>query len=100
MKETQQSGKDEDNRGRADETENEDIGEDELNALHQKAKDNLKRFKFGLSAYRTPLLELKLSSSTDAKYYEAKKEELKSHEEKGTWQVVPLPEGIKPVTSR
>ena len=41
-----------------------------------------------------------MSGTGDAKYREAKKEELKSHEEKGTWEVVPLPEGIKPVTSR
>jgi Reverse transcriptase (RNA-dependent DNA polymerase) len=41
-----------------------------------------------------------LSGKADAKYHEAKKEELKSHEEKGTWRVVALPEGVKPVTSR
>lgn len=76
-KETQQSGKDEDNRGRADETENENIDENELTALYQKAKDSLTRFKFGLSTYNeqgssTP--ELKLNGPTDAKYQEAKKE--------------------------
>lgn len=27
-------------------------------------------------------------------------EELRSHEEKGTWTIVPLDKGIKPVTSR
>jgi hypothetical protein len=67
------------------------------------AKDRIKRFKFGLLAFQkqaAPLLELKLSSPTDTKYYKAKKEELKSHEEKGTWSVVPLPEGVKPVTSQ
>jgi hypothetical protein len=98
-KETQQSGKDEDNSGRADETENEDIDENELNALHQKAKDNLKRFKFGLSAHNEPgpsTAELKLNGPADPKYHEAKKEELKSHQEKGTWTVVPLPKGVKP----
>ena len=38
--------------------------------------------------------------TADTKYHEAKKEELKSHEEKGTWNIVPIPEGVKPVTSR
>ncbi|KAH6675104.1 hypothetical protein B0J14DRAFT_562118 [Halenospora varia] len=88
---------------RVDETVDNNIDEIEINARHQVAKNSLKRFKFGLSAYSEhflPPLQLKISSSTDAKYYEAKKEELRSHEEKGTWQVVPLPEGIKPVTSR
>ena len=75
----------------------------ELKAIHEASKAKLKNFKFGLSAYRgQPIAaaRLKIGSSTDAKYYRAKKEELKSHEEKGTWRVVPLPEGVKPVTSR
>ncbi|KOC14062.1 hypothetical protein AFLA70_140g002201 [Aspergillus flavus AF70] len=32
-------------------------------------------------------------------YYEAKMGESKSHGKKGTWDVVPLPEWVKPVTS-
>ena len=74
-----------------------------LKAIHEASKAKLKNFKFSLSAYRgQPIAaaRLKIGSSTDAKYYRAKKEELKSHEEKGTWRVVPLPEGVKPVTSR
>jgi hypothetical protein len=80
-----------------------DVNENEINTRHQAAKDRLKRFKFGLSAYSEhgrPPLELKMSGTSDRKYHEAKKEELKSHEEKGTWDVVPLPEVVKPVTSR
>jgi hypothetical protein len=41
-----------------------------------------------------------LNGPVDAKYHEAKKEELKSHQERGIWTVVPLPEGVKPATSR
>jgi len=91
-----------DSQPQLDKTCNDDIGESAHSALQKAAKDRIKQFKFGLSAYNkqaAPSLELKLSSSTDAKYYEAKKDKLKSHEEKGTWWVVPLPEGIKPVTS-
>jgi hypothetical protein len=83
-----------------DDTVNEDVSE---SVLQEAAKGYIKRFRFGLSAYRKHaalLLDLKLSSATNAKYYEAKKDELKSHNEKGTWRVVPLLEGIKPVTSR
>jgi hypothetical protein len=90
-------------RPQVDDTVNDDISETAQGVLHEASKDRIKRFKFGLSAFRkqaTPLFELKLSSPADTKYYEAKKEELKSHKEKGTWKVVPLPEGVKPVTSR
>ena len=66
-------------------------------------KDNLRRFKFGLSAHSghvLPPLALRMSGTGNTKYHEAKKEELNSHVEKGTWSVVPLPEGVRPVTSR
>jgi len=79
------------------------MDENEMNIAHQNAKDKIKRFKFGLSAYSEQVashLGLELTSSTDTKYYKAKREELKSHDEKNTWKVVPLPEGLKPVTSR
>jgi hypothetical protein len=82
---------------------NNGIDESTFNAFQEAAKDRIKHFRFGLAAYNeqaTPSLKLKLSGSTDAKYHEAKQDELKSHEEKGTWRVVPLPKGIKPVTSR
>lgn len=62
---------------------------------------NPKRFKFGLSAYsRQPAVQLKPNITSCSKYYDAKVEELKSHEDKGTWKIVPLKQGIKPVTSR
>lgn len=70
---------------------------------HQLARDSIGQSKFGLSAYNrktTPLLEMKPGSATDDKYYDAKIEELKSHQEKGTWQIVPTPDDVKPVTSR
>jgi hypothetical protein len=76
---------------------------DEPNTRRQADKVSLKRLKFGLYAYNEnglPLLKPRLSGTADAKYDEAKKQELKAHEEKGTWKVVPIPEGIKPVTSR
>ncbi|KFZ24291.1 hypothetical protein V502_01231 [Pseudogymnoascus sp. VKM F-4520 (FW-2644)] len=90
-------------RPQVDETDTDDIDESTANGLHEAAKGKLKRFKFGLSAYReqsVPPFELRLNGSHDVKYHEAKKEELKSHEEKGTWRVVTLPKGVKPVTSR
>jgi hypothetical protein len=90
-------------RPQVDETDTNDIDESTANGLHEAAKGKLKRFKFGLSACRehsTPPFELRLNGSHDIKYHEAKKEELKSHEEKGTWRVVTLPKGVKPVTSR
>ena len=77
------------------------IDEQAMNDLHEAAKDKIKRFKFGLTAYHdhtSPQLTLMKSAST--KYHQSKEDELKSHEEKGTWEVVPLPEGVKPVTSR
>jgi hypothetical protein len=70
--------------------------------LQEAAKGYIKQFRFGLLAYckhAALLLDLKLSSATNAKYYKAKKDELKSYNEKGTWRVVLLLEGIKPVTS-
>lgn len=107
VKATEKLGKEKNNTLRIDKTDKKDVGEniddDELKALTQISKDKLKRFTYGLSAYSkqaAPIFELKLSSPTDAKYYEAKKEELESHKEKGTWKVVLLPEGVKPVTSR
>jgi hypothetical protein len=73
-----------------------EIEDNETNARQRTARGSLKQFKFGLSAYskhRLPAsLELKMSGT--------KKEELKSHKERGTWDVVPLPKGVKPVTSR
>ncbi len=56
-----------------------------------------KRLKFGLSAYSEhglPSPELELRGTCDEKYHESKKEELRSHAEKGTWAVVPLPKGL------
>jgi hypothetical protein len=50
--------------------------DNELRDIHDISKDRLKRFKFGLLAYReqaTLPLKFKLSSSTDIKYYDAKK---------------------------
>lgn len=73
------------------------------NELQEPAKDRLKRFKFALSAYSSrdvPQLMLVPDKSKDARYWESKQAELRSHEEKGTWRVVPLPTGIRPVTSR
>ena len=69
----------------------------------KRAKDNRQGFKYSLSVYTkhvTPSLQLKTGGSRGAKYYHAKIEELQSHKEKGTWKVVPLRDGIKPVTSR
>lgn len=86
-----------------DDTINDDISDGAYDTLSKTPKKRSKQFKFGLSAYYNhviPSVSLKPNRSTDAKYYEAKKEELKSHEEKGTWKVVPLPEGTKLVTSR
>lgn len=62
-----------------------------------------KWFKFRPSAYSEhtlPVLQLKPNSTAGAKHHEAKMEELKSHEDKGTWKIVPLKPGIKSVTSR
>jgi hypothetical protein len=70
-----------------DNTVNDDIDDSAHSVLLKAAKDYIKRFKFELLAYCNqvaPLLALKLISSANAKYYEAKKEELKSYEEKGT----------------
>ena len=69
--------------------------------LHEAAKDKVKRFKFGLTAYhqQTPPY-LTLMKTANTKYHQSKEDELKSHEEKETWKVVPLPKGVKPVTSR
>ena len=67
------------------------------------SKEQPKLPKFGLSAqirHNRPCSALQISNKTDAKYYEAKKRELNAHEEMGTWKLVPLPEGVKPVTSR
>ena len=63
--------------------------------------DSPKRFKFGLSAYsEQPSVQLKPNITSGSKYHDAKVEELKSHEDKGTWKIVPLKQGIKLVTSR
>jgi hypothetical protein len=67
------------------------------------AMDSDKTFKFGLSVYSeqaTPPLQLKFDGTGSSKYHQAKMEELNSHKQKGTWKVVPLRHGIKPVTSR
>ena len=80
-----------------------DSNDNENHGRRGAAKDNHKGFKFGLSAYNDhapPALQLKKNGTADGKYLEAKMEELNSHKEKGTWKVVPLQEGIKPVTSR
>jgi hypothetical protein len=80
-----------------------DLNEKEVSTEQGVAKSGHKKFKFGLSAYgghTVPALQLKPDSTARAKYHQAKLEELKSHEEKGTWAVVPLDKGIKPVTSR
>ena len=87
---------------------NGEISHDELDdqeddATHEGSRKRIKKFKFGLSAYNEqalPPAKLNLSGPRDAKYYMAKTEELRSHDEKGTWKVVPLPVGVKPVTSR
>ena len=97
------SVEEDDNQSEPKDTDNDDIGSNELNVRHQAAKNSLQRFKFGLSAYGEHRLSpavLKLSGTDDGKYHESKKEELKSHEEKGTWAVVPIPDGVKPLTSR
>jgi hypothetical protein len=86
-----------------DETTGAEFDENKLDSRHQTATDSIRQFKFGLSAYHekaVPLLETKLSGLTNDKYHEAKETELKSHAEKGTWQIVPTPKGVKPVTSR
>ena len=101
--ETRPPRKEQNGQSETGETVDSNADDNEISARHQAAKDSLKQFKFGLSAYSEhglQPLELKLRSTADAKYHEAKKEELKSHEEKGTWDIVPLPEGVKPVTSR
>jgi len=79
-----------------------DDDQSEPDAGDRTPQDGPKRVKFGLSAYRdrVPPFELNLRDTGNAKYQESKKEELRAHAEKGTWKVVPLPEGIKPVTSR
>ena len=97
-------GSKEESQSQVDETFDDDIDdENELSAIHETSKDKIKLFKFGLSAYNQhslPPSYLELSGTSDTKYREAKEEELKSHEERGTWKVVPLPDGVKPVTSR
>lgn len=86
-----------------EETIDDEIQEEALDNLHEAAKNRVRQFKFGLSAFHKqtnlPLLP-KLDVQMKEKYEESKIEELKSHEEKGTWRIVPLPEGIKPLTSR
>jgi hypothetical protein len=80
-----------------------DLDGNKVDTDQQVAKDSHKSFKFGLSAYSEftpPVLQLKPNNTPSAKYRQAKMEELKSHEEKGTWKIVPLTEGIKPITSR
>jgi len=92
-----------DDQSEAKDNDNDDIDSDELNAQHQAAKSSLQRFKFGLSAYSERRLSppvLKLNCTPEGKYHESKKEELQSHAEKGTWVIVPVPEGVKPLTSR
>jgi hypothetical protein len=82
---------------------NNEIDDCSQTELQEPAKDRLKRFKFALSAYSSrdvPRLTLVPGKSKDAQYWEAKQAELRSHEEKGTWRVVPLPTGITLVTSR
>jgi hypothetical protein len=79
----------------------EDADEQAIYHLHEAAKDKVKRFKFGLSAHREQTFPyLRLTKTANTKYHESKKDELKSHEEKNTWKIVPIPEGVKPVTSR
>lgn len=80
-----------------------DLDANETNTDQHVAKNGHKGFKFGLSAYSEhapPALQLKPNNTSSAKYHQAKMKELKSHEEKGTWKIVPLKEGIKPLTSR
>lgn len=78
-----------------------EIDEQAIIHLHEAAKDKIKRFKFGLTAYHEQAPpHLRLMKTANSKYHQSKEDELKSHEEKGTWKVVPLPEGVKPVTSR
>jgi hypothetical protein len=82
---------------------NNEIDDCSQKELQEPAKDRLKRFKFSLSAYSSrdvPRLTLVPGKSKDAQYWEAKQAELRSHEEKGTWRVVPLPTGITSATSR
>ncbi|UDD63939.1 hypothetical protein AFCA_011190 [Aspergillus flavus] len=79
-----------------------DADDGEANTQRKGAKDSLERFKFRLSAlseHGLPLLKLNAKNTTDRYNYEAKMGESKSHGKKGTWDVVPLPEGVKPVTS-
>jgi hypothetical protein len=76
------SKKKDNNQSRVDETVDNDIDEIEIDARHQAAKNSLKQFKFSLSVYNEhfpPPVELKINSTADTKYHEAKKEELKSH---------------------
>ena len=80
-----------------------DSDDNEVDIEHQAAKDVPRGFKFGLSAYSEhapPALQLKRKDPVGAKYHQAKMEELKSHQDKGTWKIVPLKQGTKPVTSR
>ncbi|KAK4067059.1 hypothetical protein Purlil1_13929 [Purpureocillium lilacinum] len=80
-----------------------EIGTAEPNPPHDTMVTSSTPFKFGLSAYKEQdslLSQLKLCGNSIGKYHEAKKQELKSHEEKGTWKLVPLPENVKPITSR
>ena len=91
------------NQSQRNDISNGQIGGEEFDATSQASKEKHKLPKFGLSAqsrFNLPCSTLQTSSKTDPKYYEAKKRELEAHEEKGTWRIVPLPEGVKPVTSR
>lgn len=80
-----------------------DVDENGHHTPRESAKDRIKRFKFGLAAFKpnsAPSLRLELTCPADAKYFQAKKDELRSHEEKGTWRIVKVPETVKPITSR
>lgn len=100
---TEQQGETDSTPFATQETVDTDLNGDEVSTEPPVAEGRGKGFKFGLSAYSEhalPALRLKLNSPSRAKYHEAKMEELKSHEDKGTWKIVPLRQGIKPVTSR
>jgi hypothetical protein len=93
----------EENQPQLNNTSNVKIEGGEFDATSQIFRDALKQPKFGLFAKRQRNVlysALQLSNKADLRYYEAKKEELEAHKEKGTWKVVPLPEGVRPVTSR
>lgn len=80
-----------------------DLHNEENDSQREPPKDSPRDFKFGLAAYdghAFSVPRLKNHGTVDGKYNKAKMEELKSHKEKGTWKVVPLQKGIKPVTSR